>query len=325
MTAQTVRQIGFILTEGFSMIAFSNAIEAFRMANHVTGQNLYRFWVSGSEGGQTVASNGIFVGHNSPLAQLKQCDLVLVCGGVDLKKLCRHTGYLKPYLQQFSQQNIGLGGICTGAFLLADAGLLDKHDASIHWENILTARETFPDVSFKHSLYTIDRQRYTCSGGTASLDLCLRIIRQHHNRTLAESIAEQFTLSYLRTAEEYRHAPLVHPQGSGHRYIIEAVVLMEKNLEDPLPISQVAALLDVSVRQLERGFKQYFQKSPQLYYTELRLQHAHRLICQTGKSIMDVALACGFSNPSNFSKAYRNHFKHTPSQARKHHQNDSNE
>lgn len=320
MTTPFVRQIGFILTDGFSMIAFSNAIEVFRMANYASGSTLYQLAVSGSGEGQTVASNGISVGHNSQIADLQHCHLILVCGGADLKKLQHHTLWLKPHLLKFSQKNIDLGGICTGAFLLAGTGLLDKHDASIHWENMLAARETFPNVRFNHNLYTIDRQRYTCSGGTASLDLCLRIIRQHHSRALAESIAEQFTLSSLRTAEEYRHKPLVHPQGSSHSYIIEAVVLMEQNLEDPLPISQVAALLNVSVRQLERGFKQYFQKSPQLYYTELRLQHAHRLICQTGKPIIDIALACGFSNPSNFSKAYRSHFRHTPSQARKHYQ-----
>ena len=313
-TAAT-RHIGFIVLEGFTMIAFSNAIEAFRMANYVTKQDLYRFSVAGLVNGHTAASNHISVNHTTQMADLLTCDIVFVCGGFDLGKLS--NGMLRVWLQRLAQKGIALGGICTGAYALADAGLMDDYQASIHWENMLAAKEQFPQVQFNPTIYTIDRNRFTCSGGASPLDLCINIVRLHHDRKLSEAIAEQFTLSVLRSQDEPQHIPLPKQLNSGYNYVVEALVLMDKNLEDPLPIHELAQLLGISVRQLERWFNTYFSKPPQQYYTEVRLQHAKRLLKQTNKSIMDVALACGFSNPSSFSKAYRSQFEHTPTQTRK--------
>lgn len=309
------RHIGFVLLDGFSMIAFANAVETFRMANYVAGENLYRCSVAGLVGSVTAASNAIAVHHTAEIEHLAECQLVFVCGGFDLKKL--NSAVLRMWLQRFAQKQIELGGICTGAFALADAGLLNDYQASIHWENMIAAKETFPQVRFNTTIYAIDRNRYTCSGGTASLDLCLGIIRLHHGRQLTEAIAEQYTLSVLRSQEEVQHIPLKDQQNSGYNYVAEALVLMDKNLEDPLPIHELAGVLGISVRQLERWFNSYFSKPPQLYYMEVRLQHARRLLRQTNKSIMDIALACGFSSPSGFSKAYRSYFRQTPSQTRK--------
>ena len=310
------RQIGFVLLEGFSMIAFSNAIEAFRMANYVSTENLYGFSVAGlSADGHTSASNHISVNHTAQMAELLNCQLIFVCGGFDLSKL-KNTG-LRTWLQRFAQKGIALGGLCTGAFALADAGLLNDYRASIHWENMLASKETFPQTHFNTSIYTIDRNRYTCSGGTAALDLCINIVRLHHDRKLSDAVAEQFTLSTLRSEDDPQHIPLSSQLNSGYNYVVEALVLMDKNLEEPLPIHELAQLLGISVRQLERRFNSYFNKPPQLYYIEVRLLHAKRLLKQTNKSIMDVALACGFSNPSSFSKAYRSQFSLTPSQTRK--------
>ncbi|MGO3859465.1 GlxA family transcriptional regulator [Neisseriaceae bacterium CLB008] len=303
-------RIGFIVLDGFSMIAFSNAIEAFRMANYVRQQELYHFHVAGLVGSHSLASNNIAVIHTAQMHQLLTCDLVFVCGGFDLQKLNNHS--LKTWLQRLAQQSIPLGGLCTGSYALADAGLMSNYQASIHWENMLTAKEKFKHVQFNLTIFTIDRDRYTCSGGSAPLDLCINIVKLHHGRKLSEEIAEQFTLSTLRKEDELQHIPLPVQNNSGYNYVIEALALMDANLEDPLPIRELAQFLNISVRQLERWFKTYFSKPPQQYYTELRLQHAKRLLKQTNMSIMDISLACGFSNPSSFSKAYRSQFQLTP-------------
>ncbi len=308
--------IGFIVSDGFSMIAFSNAIEAFRMANYVTQQELYRFSVAGLVGSHSQSSNSVSVIHTAQMSQLLECDLVFMCGGFDLGKLNNQS--LRMWLQRIAYKKIPLGGLCTGAYALADAGLMDNYSASIHWENMLSAKERFKQVNFNLAIYTIDKDRYTSSGGSAPLDLCINIIKLHHNRKLSEDIAEQFTLSVLRREDELQHIPLPIQNNSGYNYVVEALGLMDNNLEEPLPIHELANLLKISVRQLERWFNAYFNKPPQQYYTELRLQHAKRLLRQTNMSIMDVALACGFSNPSSFSKSYRLQFQQTPSQARTH-------
>lgn len=309
------RHIGFLLTEGFSMIAFSNAIETFRMANYTTKEHLYHFSVVGLVGDSTKASNHIGIEHSTSSENLALCDIVFVCGGFDVSKL--RSPELRSCLQKLAAKGIHLGGICTGAYALADAKLLDGHQASIHWENMLVAKEDFPAVYFVTSIYSVDQQRYTCSGGSAPLDLCLNLIKSHHGRALAESIAEFFTLTVLRDGSEPQHIPLPKEYNNGYNYVIEALSLMDKNLEDPLPIHELSGLLGISVRQLERWFGTYFGMPPKQYYAELRLKHAKRLLQQTNMSIMNVALACGFSNSSSFTKAYRNQFQLTPTQTRK--------
>ena len=187
-TAAPPRRLGFLLIDGFTLIAFANAIEPFRMANYASAQTLYTWKVAGLSGNRTAASNGLQIQHTDTFERLLECDLVLVCGGYQIQHLVSPA--IRLLLQRLAARNIALGGVCTGALALADAGVLDRYQASLHWENFIAAQETYPGVSFRQNLYTIDRNRYTCSGGASALDMSQAIIRQHHGRALAGRIAE---------------------------------------------------------------------------------------------------------------------------------------
>ena len=239
---------------------------------------------------------------------------MFVCGGVDVERAV--TTELSVTLRQLAQRGIALGSLCTGGYALAKAGLLDKYKAVIHWENMSALREQFPRVVFSEQLFAIDRDRYTCSGGIAPLDLMLNIIKDQLGQSIASMISEQFILDRIRNDQDRQHVPLQARVGLFHENLIEAAALMEANIEEPLSLDDIAALVGVSRRQIERLFKRYVGEVPTKYYLDMRLRRARTLLLQTAMSVMDIAVACGFQSPPHFSKCYRQLFGHTPSAER---------
>jgi transcriptional regulator GlxA family with amidase domain len=177
-------------------------------------------------------------------------------------------------------------------------------------------KEQFPRVIFSDQLFAIDRDRYTCSGGVAPLDLMLNIIKDQLGSDIAPMISEQFILDRIRNDQDRQHVPLQARVGLFHENLIEAAALMESNIEEPLSLDEIAGLVGVSRRQIERLFKRYVGEVPTKYYLDMRLRRARTLLLQTAMSIMDIAVACGFQSPPHFSKCYRNLFGHTPSAER---------
>jgi transcriptional regulator GlxA family with amidase domain len=239
---------------------------------------------------------------------------VFVCGGVNVEQAV--TADLLAALRRLAQRHVPLGSLCTGGYALAKAGLLDKYRAVIHWENMSSLQEEFPRVIFSEKLFSIDRDRYTCSGGIAPLDLMLNIIKDHLGRDIAPMISEQFILDRIRNDQDRQHVPLQARVGLFHENLIEAAALMEANIEEPLSLDEIASLVGVSRRQIERLFKRYVGQVPTNYYMDIRLRRARGLLLQTPMSIMEIAVACGFQSPPHFSKCYRNMFGHTPSAER---------
>ncbi len=305
----------FLTLPQYSMIALSSAVEALRMANRISQQNVYT-WTLASLGGQSVpASNGLTLSPTVALDDIGQADIVFVCGGVEIEAAC--TPPVVAALRKIGQRNVALGSLCTGGYALAKAGLLDKYKAVVHWENMTALEEKFPKVIFSRQLFAIDRDRYTCTGGVAPLDLMLHIIKGHLGKNIAPMISDQFILERIRNDQDRQHVPLMSRVGLFHENLIEAAALMEANLEEPLSLDEIASLVGVSRRQIERLFKRYVGEVPTKYYLDMRLRRARSLLLQTGMSIMEIAVACGFQSPPHFSKCYRDLFGHTPSAERK--------
>jgi len=246
--------------------------------------------------------------------QMGPANIVFVVGGVQVEQAT--TPAILGTLRRLAQRHVSLGSLCTGGYALAKAGLLDKYRAVIHWENMTALREEFPRVVFSDQLFVIDRDRYTCTGGVAPLDLMLHIIKQHQGRDIAPLISEQFILDRIRNDQDRQHIPLQARVGLFHENLIEAAALMEANIEEPLSLDEIASLVGVSRRQIERLFKRYVGQVPTRYYLDMRLRRARELLLQTAMSIMQVAVACGFQSPPHFSKCYRMLFGHTPSAER---------
>ena len=315
MGSTAVHRFVFLTLPNYSLIALSSAVEALRMANRVAKKEVYQWTLASMDGAPVAASNGLSMAPTVALDEVGTAQIVFVCGGVDIEAAC--TSDVMAALRRLAQRQMALGSLCTGGYVLAKAGLLDKYKAVVHWENMSALEEQFPKVIFSRQLFAIDRDRYTCSGGVAPLDLMLNIIQGHLGSDVAPMISEQFILDRIRNDQDRQHVPLMARVGLFHENLIEAAALMEANLEEPLSLDEIAALVGVSRRQIERLFKRYVGEVPTKYYLDMRLRRARSLLLQTAMSVMEVAVACGFQSPPHFSKCYRDLFGHTPSAERR--------
>lgn len=304
-----------MLLPRFSLVALSGALELLQQANEQAGALLYvTSLLSGSGGGVESAAGGVVMTRaiDEPSSRDENFDAVFVIADTPLPQT-GHDG-LVQWLRL--RAGIVVGGIGTGAFLLARAGLLDGCRATIHFPYVSLLAEAFPGCVVSSNLYEIDRNRVTAAGGTAAFDMMLAWIGARHGDELVADLMDHFGHERQRGAQEHQRVPLAARIGGGQPKLTEAVSLMEANYEEPLPTEEIARLVGVSRRQLERLFKQYLNSLPSRYYLELRLTRARQLLQQTSQSILQIALSCGFSSGPHFSSAYRNHFGITPREQR---------
>jgi len=310
-----IRRIGFLLVDNFSLIAFSSAYDALRMANRMREQIIYEWQVLTFDGQPVSSSSALTITPDGDAGSAADLDILFVCAGDKV-----HLTVDKPLLQwlrKLSQRKVALGALCTGSYLLARAGLLDGYRCTIHWENMASMREEFPTVVVSQELFEIDRDRYTCSGGIAPLDMMLNIITRHHNAQLAVAISEEFICERIRGRHDRQRVPLRLHLGTSQPKLMEAVALMEANLEEPMSLDELAQHVRLSRRQLERLFQKHLSCVPTRYYLELRLAKARQLLLQTSMSIVDVAFASGFVSAPHFSKCYRDFYGIPPRDERR--------
>lgn len=314
-TQPATLRYGFLLLPNFSLIAFSSAIEPLRMANWVTGEEHYETVLISHDGEAVASSFGVQTLVDYSLDDIPALDAIFVCGASPIARTGNEA--IIAWLRKQRTTGIALGGIGTGSYLLACAGLLNDHRATIHWWDLDSLREDFPHTQVSNNLYEIDGKRYTCSGGTAAMDMMLFLISQRYGMDLAASISEQFVCERMRTSDDQQRIPLKARIGVSQPKLIEAVQLIEANIEEPLSADDLARHVGVSRRHLERLFKKHLQTVPSKYYLELRLEKARQMLRRSDKPVLQVGLACGFSSASYFSTAYRNHYGLTPREERK--------
>ena len=304
----------FLTLPRYSMIALSNAVEPLRMANIITGQTVYEWSIVSLDGEPTPASNGLQLSPTVALEKAGAFDIVFVCGGVNVQ------GAVSPKivaaLKRLAERRVPLGALCTGGYALAKAGLLDKYRATIHWENLSALREEFPRIQLSDQLFSIDRDRFTCSGGVAPLDLMLHLVESQHGARVSQLISEQFIVDRIRSDRDRQYVPLRAQIGVSHESLIKVAQLMEDNIERPLSLDEIAAATGLSRRQIERLFKRHLNCVPKRYYLQMRLRRARELLLQTSMPIIDITTACGFQSPPHFSRCYRAEFGCPPSAER---------
>jgi transcriptional regulator GlxA family with amidase domain len=305
----------FLTLPNYSLIAVSNALEPLRMANRLMGADVYQWSIVSGDGRPVEASCGLSLSPTGALDVRQRADIVFVCGGINVRESV--TPALLTALRRLADRQVALGALCTGGYALAKAGLLDSYRATIHWENLSALREEFPRVKISDQLFTIDRERYTSSGGTAPLDLMLNLIERRSGSRVSKLVSEQFILDRVRKDTDRQYIPLRAQIGLSNRGLIRVANLMEQHIEKPLSLEAIAKSSGLSRRQIERLFKRDLNCVPKRYYLQMRLRRARELLLQTAMPIMDITAACGFQSTPHFSKCYRNHFGHPPSAERK--------
>ena len=304
----------FLLLPGFSAIGFISAVEPLRVANRFRGE-LYRWHVLSLDGGPVLASNGMSVNADAALEALGPGATLLVVAGFEPLKAV--TPALQQWLRRLDHNGVSLGGIDTGAFVLARAGLLDGYRATLHWEALDAFKETFPQLEVTQELFEIDRRRITSAGGTASIDLMLDLIAQAHGSALAIEVSEQFVVGRIRPRKDHQRMQIASRYGVSNKKLVQVIGEMEQHTEPPLTTLALAEGINVTRRQLERLFKLHLNDTPSAFYLRLRLEKARQLLRQTGMSVLEVSLACGFESASYFTRSYRARFGRCPREERR--------
>ena len=318
--ANAAETILFLLIPDFSMIAFTSAIEPLRIANRLSGRRLYEWRLLSRDGAPVSASNGIAIQVGGAVADTEPpgsgvLPAVVLCGGLGSEHYQNRD--VLAWLRRWDRRGAQLGALCTGAHVLARAGLLDRHRCTIHWENLPGFIEAFPEIPVTSDLYEIDRNRFTCSGGTAALDLMLHRIALAHGDELATKVSEQCIVDRIRGPHDRQRMPLRVRLGVHHPKLIRAVEIMEGNIEEPLSQESLAGRIDLSRRQLERLFRRDTGCTIVQFGKLVRLQYARVLLTSTRMSIREVSASCGFNSMSYFSLCFLRTFGKKPSKYRR--------
>lgn len=315
--APTPKIVGFLVIPNFTTIGFASAVETLRMANLAARRAMFQTLIIAADMEPVSASNGMRILPEYTIKDAPKLDMLFVVGPNPIVS-DHNTRAIVNWLRKLAHDQVALGGICTGSHLLARANLLTGYRCTIHWEDIEALKERFPGIIISSQLFELDRDRYTSSGGVASMDMCLQLItREPGGREIAEHAAELLLCDRVRSSQERQRVPLRQRLGTSQPKLSQVVSIMEANLEDPVTLEELAQLNDISVRQLERLFHKHLQSTPSQYYLELRLSRARQLLLHSESQVRDIALACGFVSPAHFSKCYSRFFGVSPMGERK--------
>lgn len=314
-STRPIQSVGFLLVPGFALMTYASTVEPLRAANQLSGKTLYRWWNAAPGDKPALASNGAAVVPNFKFGSApSDLDLIIVCAGGNPATFNDRRTF--SWLKKLASRGVILGGISGGPFILAKAGLLDGRRCTVHWEHAAAMHEAFPRVTLTRSLFEIEADRITCSGGVAGLDLMVALIARDHGYELGAAVSDWFLHTHVREGTGPQRMDLRFRLGIGNETVLRALKAMERHLEKPLSRERLAKLSGVSLQRLERLFRKEVGHGVHAHYLRLRLAQARRLLKETSRSVLEVGLATGFESGSQFARAFRREFKITPREVR---------
>lgn len=307
-------RFGFLIVPDFPFYGLFPAIEALRVANHNSGQRLYEWHLVSADGEPVTATNGMTLAVDHSIAD---CPKLSVCFAVAGNHPLDHCSpVIVNWLRHIDRHGTKLGAFDSGIFLLAAAGLLDGHDAAVHWEIAPTLQEHYPSVSIIDRIYQIDDRRLTCAGGSSTLDLMLTLIAAAHGRALMEKVANGLVHRPHRGGAE-RQLPDEPGAVARDSALLKRICdFMNDNIDEPRTVEEIARRFGLSSRKMEKLFRENLNTLPSGYYLNLRMEHAREYLFYSSMSVKEIAVACGFSSPSVFCRAFRKIYRASPRQYR---------
>jgi len=314
-TTGSTTRVAIVALPPVSMSGVGPIVDTLELANAIDGRALYRWRMVSRDGRAVPLSGGAQWPADGVLDDVPDCDWLIVVTerfepGADAQAFIANLARVAPRVPLVT-------GVHHGIWWLALAGQLQGYRVTANWDTYQQFAERFEQAIVTQHIYEIDRDRATCAGGQATLDFMLAMIGRQHGPELAGRIADVLGASTLRSGDERQRIPSVTAPGERHPRLNDALLLMEANIEEPLTTDEIAELVGVSRRQLERLFRQYLAAMPSKYYLGLRLSKARAQLQRTSKSVVQISLACGFVSAAHFSNAYRERFGVTPREDRR--------
>lgn len=307
-------RLAYLLIDGFALMSYAPVVEPFRAANRLSERTLYDWRHYTVSGALAQASNGLSIGVDGAISSMEPADILFVCAGGN-PALFKDTRTFDG-LRRAARFGTIIGGVSGGPFILARAGLLDGFRCTVHWEYEQAFEESFTAPLLERGLFVIDRNRVTCAGGLAGLDLAAALIAADHGHSLASNVRDWYIQTEPRQASRPQRQSHALRYRLSHKGLIAVLDAMEAALAEPLQREDLALMAGVSVRQLERLFKDQIGTTVGAHYLTLRLDKARRLLAETAGSVMEIGVACGFASTSHFSRTFRRHFSVPPSSVR---------
>ena len=311
-------RVGFVLAPRFTLTAFAGFVDALRLAADEGDRSrplLARWAVLDTAGEPVPSSCGASVVPTAALASPGDYDFVVVVGGL-LHGGLRTPARMMAFLREAAEQGVRLVGLCTGSFVLAQAGLLDGYLACVSWFHRDEFAAAFPQCRIvSNQMFVVDRDRLTCAGGTSVVHLAAHIIER--------SIGRASSMKALRIMIEEQPLPsrTLQPEQvlsvrSNDTVVHKAMLLLEQQLHSPAPVVELCESLGIGRRQLERRFRRDVGLSPAEYRQRLRLDRARWLLENTDLEVTEVSVECGFQDSANFARVVRKALGVSPSALR---------
>lgn len=310
--------IGFLVFPDFPMACMTSMIEPLRAANEIVGKEVFRWTLVSENGGRVEASANVWFEPKAALPDLNDLDQLFVLSGPSSRFVDPVSSDGK--LRKLARHGVMIGAVSGGVFPLARAGLLDGHTTSVHWCYETAFAAEFPHLAATQNVIMIDRQRLTASGAAAAFDLTLHLIEKTLGSGVATEVACWFQHPLMRGEGVTQRKPTIAAESTNDMLpaiIAQAVEIFGDHIEDPVNIADVAVMVGVSVRQLERMFQKCTGNTPLRYYKTLRMHQARQLLLYGKDSMFQVALAVGYSSSAAMAKNYKDVFGLHPSEDRK--------
>ena len=308
-------RVGVLLIDGFAMMSYASLVEPLRAANRLSQRTLYAIRHIPVSGASAVSSGGVVIKANAHVGERVDFDLVMVVAGGD--PVAFRDKRVFAWLRHLSVRGVHLGGVSGGPVILASAGVMKGRRMTVHWEHAQDLLDISPSLMLERTLYVIDRDRMTCAGGIAALDMMHTMLSERHSADFARQVSDWFMHTEIRPSGGPQRAGLVERYATTSQPVILAIEAMTNHIAEPLSLEQLASLANVSPRQLNRLFREKLGTSTMGFYRDLRLDKARNLLRQTPLSTTEIALMTGFSSSAHFSQAFRQKFDATPSSIRR--------
>jgi Transcriptional regulator containing an amidase domain and an AraC-type DNA-binding HTH domain len=311
-TTQPIVKIGLFIVSPCSFFTLGSIQEPFIQANKVIGENKYQFvFVADRDDKQIELKNGVNINAEYSIDDSISLDILMVISEIQPTK--KIDIRIKRFLQRAGcQPELMLIGVDMGAFWLAESGLIRDQPVTVHWQSLDQLSDIYHDLHVTPHLFETSQQRMSCAGKAINLDFMLYLIEKYEDNEVSAQVAEYLCIDRMRLPDERQRIPLHNLGGETQPKLTLAMELMEQNMEEPLATEEIAELVNLSRRQLERLFKRYVGNMPAKYYLELRLKRARQLLLTSSQSIIQIGLSCGFSSGPHFSSAYKSFFNLTP-------------
>jgi len=296
-----MNHIGLLVFPGFNILDLSGPLAAFDVPRHEVAPAPYRFTVFSEEGGPVMSASGVSV--NTARLGRASLDTFIAIGGRGAIEASKRPS-LAALIRKVARRTRRVCSVCSGAFLLAEAGLLDGRRVTTHWEYAQRLQHEFPTVRVEpDQIYTRDGNLWTSGGVTAGIDLALAIIEEDLGLEAARRAARVLVVYHRRLGGQSQFSAMLemHPETDRLR---RAVHFAREHLHEPLPVERLANAVHVGARQFSRLFLRETGETPAKAVERLRTEVAHAQVTGTAESIETIARRVGFTNAERMRRAF---------------------